>query len=126
AAAEIARLRASQDATERDLMSLEAQERTDRETLGTLNSAWSEAVARIRLGPQATGAEANIVLDGLTNLFTAEEKRQPQDARRRAIYKQQAQFEMNVLDIAERPAPDLPPPHDRMKQAVIALRAASL
>ena len=125
AADEIARLRAEQDAIERDVLSLEEQERTDQEALATLDSAWSEAVGRIRLGPQASGAEANIVLDGLTNLFTAEEKRQPQDARRRAIYKQQAQFEANVIGLAERLAPDLLPPGDRMAQALMEWHAAS-
>ena len=126
AAGEIARLRAEQDAIERDVLSLEAQERTDRDAGATLECAWGEAIARIRLGPQASGAEANIVLDGLTNLFTAEEKRQPQDARRRAIYKQQAQFEANVIDLAKRLAADLLPPHDRMAQTLIEWHTASL
>jgi uncharacterized protein YhaN len=111
ATGEIARIRAEHETIERDLKTLEVDEETARNKSLVLDTEWGEAVARLRLRPQATGAEAVLVLDKLTSLFTTDEKRRPQDARRRAIYKQQVQFEAAVVDLVKRFAPEFLPAH---------------
>ena len=125
-AAAIARLNQERETAGRDLERLESEQVADTERAAILDADWDDVVALLRLRPKATGREVSVILEKLSDLFATGEKRQPQDARRRAIYKQQANFEAEAVDLARRLAPDLLPPSDPMAQALMDWHAAGV
>ncbi len=107
-----------QDATRRTLqrdLSKELRELSDLESKiagsesdhAAWRSVWGEAVAKLRLPADALPEQANVVMDGLAEIFRLEANCERQEARIKAIDKQMKLFEESVAALAAEFSPSL-------------------
>src|SRR5581483_2634249 len=80
---------------------------------------WGEAVAALRLPPEATPDEARVVVGRLTELARQESQCARQEVRLKAIRKQTEDFEKRVTELVAELAPDLAGKPEELATALI-------
>ncbi len=92
---------------QRELGDLEGKIAACESERGAWCALWGEAVARLRLPPEALPEQADVVMEGLAEIFRLEANCERQEARLKAIEKQMNIFEGSVTALVAEFCPSL-------------------